>query len=346
MSVNRRITASDVAQRAGVDRSTVSRILNRAFENHRYSPETVVAVREAAETLGYQPSKTGRALRLGRSMMIGLVVPDIANSFFAQLASDIESALRQVNYRLLMASTGEQPAAQERLVDDMLNWDVDGLILAPSATNDVNTRRLNTPTVLIDRPIKRSALPYVGIDNHHAGSMLGNYLRQLGYRRVAVVTPDTPGDPTLRWRLQGLRVGLQSRDSVQWVYKTPLRLASDDRERLAERLVNAGRTAPEVLVGLTNDSTLLALEAVRDAGLSCPADIGVCGIDDFRAAESVNPPLTVIAQPIGDIATTAVDCLLDMVQQRNPKPASTQLEPRLIERRSLCRHTLPALESR
>lgn len=344
MNVNRRITASDVAKRAGVERSTVSRILNRAFDQHRYSEATVEAVREAAESLGYRPSSAGRALRLGRSMLIGLIVPDIANSFFGQIAAEIEAALRPRHYRVMMASTGEDPDAQKLLIQDMQHREIDGLILAPSTTAGLGARQLQTPTVLIDRPAKRSSLPYIGIDNHHAGRLLGEHLRELGYRRVAVVSPDSGGDPTLRWRLLGLRAGLGQAGRIVWANTTPLRLGADDRCQLSKRIAQTDGDTVDVIVGLTNDSTLLALEAVRDAGLTCPRDIGVCGIDDFRAAESVNPPLTVVAQPIPEIARAAVDGLLTMLRGE-PLVSPAPLDPRLIQRSSLCYPTPSPLEA-
>lgn len=331
---HRPATAADVARRAGVDRSTVSRILNRSFREHRYNEQTIRAVEDAARHLNYRPSTTARALRIGKSMLVGILVGDIANSFFGQIAACVESQLRPHHYRLLIASTGEDAELQEQHIRDMLHRGVDGLIVSPCAMGGLGAAAdAQVPAVLIDRPLKGSPWHYIGIDNHDAGRRIGEHLRERGYRKIGVVLPDTQADPTLRWRLQGLKTGLGGDARLMWKHATPLRAGREARDALSQRLTQA-RRGVEAIVGLTNDCTLLALEASRDAKLRCPDELGLCGIDDFRAAELLDPPLTVAAQPVEAIARTAVEHLLAAMQGR-VQPAPALLPPRLICRGSL-----------
>lgn len=327
-------TATDVARAAGVDRSTVSRILNRSFDRHRYAPETIDAVERAAQRLNYRPSTTARALRTGRTMLVGLVVGDISNSFFGQLTGAIEIGLRAHGYRLLIGSTSEDITMQRQHLKEMLHRGVDGIIISPAGISGLKqAASSSTPVVLVDRPLVRSNLPYVGIDNHDAGRQLGEHLRGLGYQAIGAVLPDTQDDPTLRWRLQGLKVGLGHRGRIMWRHPVPLRSTENDRRELAQCLLQSSPRL-QAVVGLTNDCTVTAMEAIRDVGWRVPERIGLAGIDDFRAAALLDPPLTVMSQPIESIAATAVDYLLNAMSGQ-AKTEDRLLPPRLIERRSL-----------
>lgn len=324
----------DVARAAGVDRSTVSRILNRSFGQHRYAPETIRAVEAAASELEYRPSTTAQALRTGKTRLVGLLVGDIANSFFGQLTAAIEAGLRPHDYRLMIGSTSEDLAVQRSYLAEMLHRGVDGIIISPAGAAGLRAAAsAGTPVILIDRPLARTNWPYVGIDNHEAGRVLGDHLRRLGYRKIGVVLPEGGDDPTLRWRLQGLKAGLGPGGGVAWRHLVPLRSGTGERLPLARRLT-ASEPPPDALVGLTNDCTVTAMEALRHVGWRVPQRIGLAGIDDFRAAELLDPPLTVVSQPIHDIAASAVDYLLAAMAGR-PEPARRLLAPRLIERQSL-----------
>jgi len=335
MSGDKRLhTAADVARRAGVDRSTVSRILNRSFDRHHYSPRTVRAVEQAARALNYRPSTAGRALRSGRTMSIGLIVGDVANNFFGQLAGAIEAGLRAHHYRVMIATTSEEPGVQRAVIDDMLRHGVDGLILSPTGAGGLKLAKARrTPLVFVDRPLTGHDWPYVGIDNYAAGRLLGERLRASGYGRIGVVTPDSRNDPTLRWRLDGLAVGLGDAARIVWRHEAPRSHEVDARHPLVTRL-SQPRRAIDAIVGLTNDTTVMALQAARDAKLRVPHQIGLAGIDDFRAAELLDPPLTVVAQPIDLIAAKTAERLL-AAMAGNPCRENCLLPPHLIERRSL-----------
>lgn len=329
-----RATANDVARLAGVDRSTVSRILGRAFDQHRYAPDTIRAVERAAHELNYQPSAAARSLRTGRSMVVGLIVGDISNSFFGDLAAEIEPLLRAHRYRLMIGSTSEDPGVQAGQLEDMRRYNVDGIIISPACADGLNDAMLRrTPVVLIDRPLSRQRLPYVGIDNHNAGRILGEHLRSLGYRRVGVVMPRVENDPTISWRLQGLTVGLNGAEQIVWCERIPARIDHASYHKIVKRVLGT-KGGVQAIVGLTNDCTITALEAAREIGLAVPDRIGLAGIDDFRAANLVDPPMTVVAQPIEAIAREAVDCLMSALSGRPPN-GDRLLGPELRVRRSL-----------
>ena len=331
-----RATASDVARAAGVDPSTVSRVLNEAFDRHRYAPATVQRVRRAARELGYRPSLAARALRTGKTMLLGLVVADIANPFFAELAARVERRAREHKYRLIVCNTDENPRWQEEHMADLVAHPVDGLIVSPTGGRGVrHARSARVPVVTIDRQLPRLSVPHVGLDNRMAGRVLGGYLRRRGRRRVAVVTPPIGDQPVRPDRLEGLRQGLGRGGEITWVQESAvLALEPAAKAQLRRRLKRAAGL-PDAIVGLSAVSTLGAMAVLAEHGLAYPDRIALAGIDDFPAAAVVRPAITVVAQPIDQIAAAALETLIRHIASPDGAVQSTTLRASLIERDSV-----------
>ena len=329
-----RVSARDVARLAGVDPSTVSRVLRGKTVQHRYAPETIERVRRAAAELNYRPSLAARALRTGRSMMVGMVVSEVANPFFARLASHVERAAWDQGYRVVICSTNENAQRQEQQIADLASRGVDGLIIAPVAGACLGEFQA---VVAIDRPAEEKGIPYVGLNNEKAGRMLGKNLIKRGYRRIGVVIPATETDPTLQCRLNGLQEELGESGQIEWC----LEVASDPQAlpEIARQAINQIErdSLPDAIVGLTNWCTLGILEALRRLGIAWGEEVGLAGIDDFAAASILQPAITVVAQPIEAIATTATQLLLKRIAATTLTEEQTThlLEPIWIERESL-----------
>jgi LacI family transcriptional regulator, galactose operon repressor len=334
MTGRNRVSARDVARLAGVDPSTVSRVLRDKTTKHKYAPETIERVRCAAAELNYRPSLAARALRTGQSMMVGMVVSDVANPFFAQLASYVERSAWSEKYRVLICSTNEDAARQEQQIADLASRGVDGLIVAP-----VSGARLGDfgTVVAVDRPSDEKCIPYVGLDNQMAGSMLGGNLISRGYRRIGVVIPASETDPTLRSRLDGMIEGLGQSGQIDWCLEVggdSGQLSEISRQTVDK--INECRL-PDAIVGLTNWCTLGVLEALRHLNITWGEEVGLAGIDDFPAAAILKPSISVVAQPIQQIAATAVGLLLEQMAKSTSTELSSinLLEPTWIERESL-----------
>ncbi len=326
-------TAKDVARQAGVDPSTVSRVLNRPSSRHRYDEVTIQRIRAAARRLGYVPSRTAQALRTGKTLLLALLVSDISNPFFAELAAGIERRVRARGYRLLVCNTDESAAVQAGHLQELLSRGVDGVIVSPSGSEGLRpVMEAGVPLVSIDRRLPGLHVPHVGLDDVRAGQMLGEHLREVGYRQLGVVAPATKHDSSIRLRLQGLRQGLGQGGRVAWVadilHLAPLReAAAAVRDKLQT-------SRPEAVVGLNLLSSLATLEAVGQLRLDVPGQIGLAGIDDFAAAPFLQSPLTVVAQPIDAIAEETVAILLGPPKQGGNGPIHF-LEPVLMKRASL-----------
>jgi DNA-binding LacI/PurR family transcriptional regulator len=330
-----RTTANDVAAAVEVDPSTVSRVLHGNSPRHRYDPRTVRRIREAARRLGYRPSGTARALRTGKTTLIGLVVADIASPFFAELAGRVERHLGASGYRLVVCNTDEQPQRQGALIAELMSHPMEGLIVAPSGTEGLaEALAAGVALVTIDRPSRIKGIGHVGLDDELAGRMIGAHLTQLGYRQAGVILPDSPDDPGIGWRLMGLKQGLGIGGQILWTVPGPRTSFSPDTSDAVCRRIREQK--PDVLVGLNLASNLMALEAVSRLELEVPQQIGVTGIDDFPAAAFWRPPVTVAAQPIEQIADEAVKMLLDRIARPGETEARTQLlPPVMMERGSL-----------
>jgi LacI family transcriptional regulator len=228
--------------------------------------------------------------------LLGLVVSDIANAFFAQLAASIEDAVRPHGYLLAICNTNEDESIQSEHLLGLVSRGVDGLIVSPSGARGFEKlAEHKLPVVTIDRPLPQQKLPHVGTDNIEAGRIIGRHLRTLGYRRVLVVGPEVSHE-----RVEGLRksLGRFAKLDVRWINQGRIRQSA---AAIVFDHINQSHR-PDVIVGLTNDSTIGAIDAVATAGLVIPKDIGVTGIDDFSAATIVSPAITLVAQPIAAIA--------------------------------------------
>ena len=333
------VTAQDVARLAGVDPSTVSRVLNRSFSRHRYTPETVGRIRKAARQLGYRPSLAARALRTGNSMLVALVVSDIANPFFAELAGSAERHAREQGYRLIVCNTQENPKWQAEHISDLVSRGVDGLIISPSGSNGLTAAaKVDLPVVLIDRPAPKGNWLFVGLDNVKAGQLLSKHLAKLHYKRVGLVMPQVATDPTLKQRLEGFKRGFGSSGRIIWVARVPAGSAMQAQARVVVRSrIQSSRRWPEAIVGLTNTCTLGTIEAMVDLGITWGESVGLAGIDDFPAASLLRPAVTEAAQPIEQIAANAVRLLLAyMAKPKRPTGRkSVLLNPVFIRRDSL-----------
>ncbi len=336
---SRKATLNDVAKEAKVDASTVSRILNREFETHKYSSKTVDKVHKAVEKLGYQPSLSARSLRTGKTMLIGVIVSDISNPFFSELVSHLDSFIGKHNYRLLISNTNEDPVRQEEHINGMLSHGVDGIIVSPSGKNGLEkAAQFGMPIITIDRPVDDNIFSFAGIDNIAAGHLLAKKLHDRGYKKIGVVLPDISTDLTFSKRLSGLKAYFEEYNiRIIWTVQTPaISTQQHEIQTAIKEKLQHNTDAPDAIVGLSNVCTIGIVEVLSDLGISWGELLGVAGIDDFSAANLVRPAITVVSQPIWQIAEVAANLLLKkMTISHNSEIENIMISPEWTERDSL-----------
>lgn len=325
----RTATRNDVARQAGVSSAVVSYVVNNGPKP--VAPQTAARVREAIRLLDYRPNPTAKALRKGTTEILGLVLSDADNPFYTELASAIGAEAYRRGRALMIASARHDLASETRLVDDLIGRQVDGIIAASVSRHPEEAFRRSfqtPPIVLLDASAPVHGYAAVGLDGEHGGRLAVDHLVGVhGHRRIALVLgerlDEAPDPREAGWRhaleVAGLAPGplVQTRWTREGGYEAGrLLLGSEDRPTA----VFAGSDL--LGVGL--------LRAAHEHGLSVPGDLAVVCYDGTRESEYSWPPLTVVAQPIEEMAEAAVTFALD--PQR--RASYTQLRGTLVVRRS------------
>lgn len=327
----------DIANDLGVSVVTVSKVLR----NHSdISEETRDKVLRRMKELNYRPNLAARALVTGRSNIIGLVVPDLVHSFFAQLAKGTSAVLRKKGYSLIISSSDEDAELEQQEIEQMLARRVDALLVA-SAQRSLHSFRTieehRTPYVLIDRKFDDLAANFVGVDDAAVGALATEHLIEIGRRRIAHIGGKDVS--TAVGRLEGYRAALAKHGMEMPAQYIVSRVHGDHDGDIT------GCEMMKVLLELNprpdavfchNDPTALgAMRAILEAGLRIPEDIAVVGAGNLRYADFLRVPLTSVDQDSTSIGERAAKIALALIEAKAPaRPKSLLLEPRLVVRQS------------
>lgn len=330
-------TMKDVAERARVSVSTVSHVLNGT---RKVSEETRGEVLAAVEELSYRPNLLAKGLKTRRTHTIGLLIPDIQNSFFTSVVRGVEDVALSRGYHLFLCNTDEDPGREDGYIRELAKKRVDGLMVAPSARREAGIRRLRgegVPFVLVDRDVEGVDADVVGVDNRAGMRLIAEHLVGLGHRRIAMISGPLEKasgyerHEGLREALADLGVGLEGSLVRFGDFRT-----AGGRAGAAELL--GLPSPPTALVTANNQMTLGALLTINEMGLSVPGDLSVVGFDDPEWAPLTGPPLTTLAQPTYEMGVRASRMLLDRIEN-GPDERSRRdlLEPWLVVRGSTAR---------
>lgn len=333
-------TIQDVAKRAGVSISTVSRVVNQTV---KVDPATEHRVREAITVLNYRPNLLARSFRRKQTQTIGLLVPDNSNPFFAEIARVIEDVGFEEGYSVILCNSDLSEAKQSAYVDVLLAKRVDGLILtstglvSPANGYDVMERILGAgvPSVVIDRDLEGTAVDQVLVDNVEGGRLAGEYLAALGHRDIACLVGPHDLTPSAG-RIAGFRRAMATA-GLALAGKAIVRGNGrfDGGAEATRQLLE--RNVPFTAIFAFNDAMAIgAIGALRRAGLRVPQDVSVIGFDDTPLATAMFPTLTTIAQPIGEMGRRSLRLLLDRIANRDA-PISRIILPATLMERESCR---------
>lgn len=306
------VTRDDVARLAGVSTAVVSYVVNGG--PRPVSAATAARVRDAIDRLGYRPNTTARALAVGSTKTLGLVVPDSTNAFFAEYAREIQRVATELGYAVLITNTGFDPAVELRCMIDLCDRQIDGLLLAratgQSRVGELSRRGLRTPVVLIDAMTPFPGYTTVGADAAGGAEGVVEHLLDLhGHASVALVvgeSVDPAGDGRERGWTQaharaGRRLGAVERTafSRQGGYEAGLRLLQRD-----------GDDRPTAVFVSSDIQAIGFLRAAHELGLDTPGQIAVGSFDDSDESRFCWPPLTTARQPTTAMAEAAVGAVL------------------------------------
>ncbi|MEU5134244.1 LacI family DNA-binding transcriptional regulator [Streptomyces californicus] len=321
----------DVAAEAGVSVATVSRVLNG---HPSVSQEARTRVLAAVEALGYRPNAVARSLRTAQTRTLGLVISDVLNPYFTELARFVEEEARALGYSVIIGNADERPDLQDHHVRTLIDRRIDGLLVSPADGGTPLLRDValsGTPMVFVDRWIPGIDVPVVRADGTGAVRDLVAHLHGLGHRRLAIIAgpaATTTGDERVEAFRGALRDhGLALPDA--YIGQGDFQAASG--RRATEGFLELAEP-PEVVFAADNLMALGALDAIRARGLRVPEDVALAAFDDIPWFVHTGPPITAVAQPTADLARAAVRALADRIEGRTPQ--SVTLPARLVVRRS------------
>jgi LacI family transcriptional regulator len=324
------ITLEEVARKARVSVSTVSRALTRP---DRVARETREKVLEAAQELGYAPNQLARSLRQRASRTIGLIISDIQVQFHSEVAKGVEDTAMARGYTTILCNSDENGSKEQTYLDLLKGFRVSGIILEPTEGNVAAIEHLvrgGTPVVEVDRISGARGVTSVLSENIKGVTEAVQYLRALGHRRIGFIGSDlrlTSG----RERLQGFQNAMRA-VGLEW-YESWVETATENTDLegyRAARTVCSGPEGPDALLVASSAMAGGVLRALRELELRVPLDLSVVLFDDPRWASFADPPLTVIAQDAYGLGARAAEIILSSLERGAKKPKRAQQRPQTV----------------
>ena len=338
-------TIKHVAARAGVSFTTVSHVLNGT---RRVSDAARERVQQAIAEMGYAPSAVARALRTSETCILGVLVPNITNPFFAELTRGIEDCCRRTDYSVFLCNSDDDPERQARYLQTLLERRVDGLLLAAAAGESPDlVRRLasaGVPAVVVDRNVPGLGADWVRVDHQAGARMAVEHLLALGHRAIACLSGPSEFEVS-RQRVAGWReamAGAGIETSPDWLLEGDF--SAPAGHELARRLLARG-----VITAIFASNDLLAIGALRAAaelGVAVPQSLSVIGFDGIDLGAYAFPALTSVGHPIRKMGEVAAALLIERIAQKPAEAREVVLAPQLLMRESTrpmpaapsCRH--------
>lgn len=310
------VTLRAVAAAAHVHPSTASRALSPKTRT-RLNPETVRAVQEAADQLGYRPDHVARMLRSGRTGTIGVLLPDTLTPTFGAVVWGLEERLTQHGYVSLYGNARHDPACEREMYSTMLERRVDGLVLVSprswSLTRAERDIQSSQPVIQIGQGLPDSPITWLSADNEQGARDAVRHLVRLGHRRIACIAG--PQDMVAsQARLRGYREGLRESgiEADEDLVVVTRRLTSEEGLRACQELLARG--CRFTAIATADDAMAIAcVRTLLDAGLQVPGDVSVIGFDDMQLADMYNPSLSTVRFPQHEIGVQGADLMLDQL---------------------------------
>lgn len=333
------VTLREVARRAGVHVGTASRALNPASQA-LVSDATVRKVMAAAQELDYRPNAIARGLKTSRSMLVGILLPDLTNPLFPPITRGIEDALIAAGYTAVIANTDNDPRREARQLAALRSRQVDGFIVATALRSDPQLAELSeqrVPIVLVNRRVESLPIPAVTGDDQSGVEQAVRHLARLGHRRIAHLAG--PGNTSTGHGRR--RAFKQAVEDAGLAADPALIVPSGSFTEAAgaaalDVLLDSGAEFSAVVAG--NDLIALGCYDVMERrGLSCPGDLSLIGFNDMPFIDKLKPPLTTVRVPHTAIGAEAARLLLQRITDPAAPPKSVTFPVTLIERGSTAR---------
>lgn len=327
-----RVTSLDVARRAGVSQSAVSRAFTAGAS---VSAETRAKVMAAAEELGYRPNKIARSLITRRSGIVGIVAAYLDNPYYPAILEKLSRRLQARGYHAMMFFTGQSNDPMDDVLRELLEYQIDGLVMVSAGLSSAFAARCSAagiPVVLFNRTLDDESLSAVSSDNRAGGRQVARFLMETGHERIAYLA-GWPGSSTNRDRRQGF---------IEELARNGRTLFAEDvgnYERVATcaaiRRLFARPSRPDAVFCANDHMAVAALDTLRhELGIDVPGEVSIVGYDDAPMAAWPSYALTTVSQPAEEMVEAAVRILLANIEAKAPAPERVIVEGALVLRGS------------
>ncbi len=333
----RRPSINDLAKKLKVSKTTVSFILNGKAKEKRISDRLVAKVVKAASQLDYQPNQFAKSLRTGRTNIIGLMVEDISNPFYASIAKIIEDKVYLKGYKIIYCSTENNQTRGKEFLNMFSSLGVDGCIIVPAMGMETEIAAMiekRKNVVLLDKKLGNRNVDSVMINNRQSMYNAVEHLMGRGFKNIALVAMALD-KVAKEERIIGYMKAIADHKMKPYLFPLPFKVHYQEYVADIMKILDENRKLDAVVFG-TNYLGVAGLEAINKLKLEIPKDIAVVSFDDHDLFRIHKPTISVVAQPIEEIAQTVIDTLLDKLQNQGAKrkARSLVLETSLIVRES------------
>jgi len=338
--LTRKITLQDIGRRLGLSSTTISLALR---DHPRISQATKDKIRKLIAELKYEPDQVARALVVGRSNLIGVIVPNSSDPYYAEVFMGIEDAVRAANYHVLLANGSYDLDGYEQRVKEMMGLRVGGVLIAPPFFTErprlpaflADLRDRQFPIVLINRRLKPPLFHQVSADYTAGVRMVVETLASLGHHRVAYVSGEPPLVPIRQrysdFRRQALKHGFD--DDSALVTTAPLNPAGG--YEACRRLWAALDRKPTAIVALSDTVAMGVLRFLLDEKVQVPGEVSLISFDGIEFSEFTHPSITTVCTPMYEIGRRAFEMLLGAIEGKLRQPESVVLPVKLVPRESV-----------
>lgn len=321
-------TIRDVAKKASVSVATVSRVINR---NGYVNTDTAERVADAIQQLNYKPNAVARSLFKKQSKTIALIVPDITNPFFPELARAVEDITNTSQYTLIQCNSDERNEKEQQYLEILKQKYIDGVILASNTINADQVKALDVPVVLIDRPHEKN-IPTITAKNEQGAKLAVNYLKKTGCEVIAHIKGPS-GVVTSDQRYKGY---LDVVKDEGWFSSKLVAEGHYQLDRALEATKGLLKSSPHI-DGIFAGNDLMAvgaLKAAQQLNINVPDDLSIVGFDGIEISRMTSPELTTVAQPIYKMGATAAKKLIDIIEKKTLQHPYEELEIELQVRQT------------
>ncbi|MBP3483310.1 MAG: LacI family DNA-binding transcriptional regulator [Alistipes sp.] len=334
--MNKKTTIKDIAAEAGVSIALVSFVMNNQSRNpektYKVSEETSRRILEIAKRLDYHPNNAARTLRQGKTNTIGVILSDISNKFFSDIARCIEDRAYKYNYTVIFGSTDENAGKLENLVKVFIDKGVDGLIIVPCVGSEKCIRQIadaRIPLVLMDRHIGEEGISSVVLNNRYAVSLAVTALADSGCSKIEMIAYNMRLSNIID-REAGYRQTMKEMklDEHTAIHRIDYRRID---EQVSEVMRSAVERGVEGFVFATNTLTIAGLKALDRLGTAVPEQMRIVGFDDNEAFELYRTSITYVSQPVEQFGSEALDLMMKHISGKEHMQSITvTLKPQLV----------------